>query len=477
MKKLIALAFMLAIFFTADAQKSQLGSLKITSDLTIGNVKITGISTDSSGLYGSGLNLMTERAIRALIRVNLGSGGLADTNTMLIPYRHWLMGYLKAADITGKADKSTVLTIDGVAQDISTNRTFTITKTLQDVLNASPIATFNADNFSARFQLTNNNSGINAAAGALYFNNLGEMLQYYNGSSTNAYMPRGVYMRASGLNGFKMVVDGNGGHAPWRLTNNAAPTGAIPGYYNIWSDSLQHNNIPQAASWGTKKVLIWDNTGNGNFYWIAKDSLPAGSGGAGTWGSITGTLSSQTDLNTALGLKAPLSSPALTGNPTAPTQAAGDNSTKLSTTAYADRAAANAVHDSAMVVLSHRGNKITFNAAGDTVWIDDFVKVATTASGSTITPNCDTTNMYTVTALAAAATFAAPTGTPYDGQPLMVRIKDNGTARALTFNSIYRASTDFALPTTTVISKTMYLQFIYNSADSKWDAVGYTNGF
>jgi hypothetical protein len=43
-----------------------------------------------------------------------------------------------------------------------------------------------------------------------------------------------------------------------------------------------------------------------------------------------------TGLVTALGLLAPLASPALTGNPTAPTQSAGDNSTKLATTAYAD---------------------------------------------------------------------------------------------------------------------------------------------
>lgn len=37
-------------------------------------------------------------------------------------------------------------------------------------------------------------------------------------------------------------------------------------------------------------------------------------------------------------LKAPLASPALTGNPTAPTQPEGDESTKIATTAYADRA-------------------------------------------------------------------------------------------------------------------------------------------
>lgn len=39
-------------------------------------------------------------------------------------------------------------------------------------------------------------------------------------------------------------------------------------------------------------------------------------------------------LTAALALKAPLASPAFAGNPTAPTQASGDNSTKLATTAF-----------------------------------------------------------------------------------------------------------------------------------------------
>lgn len=43
-----------------------------------------------------------------------------------------------------------------------------------------------------------------------------------------------------------------------------------------------------------------------------KQAGGGGGGGGGTWGSITGTLSSQTDLNTALGLKAPLASPTFT---------------------------------------------------------------------------------------------------------------------------------------------------------------------
>lgn len=97
-------------------------------------------------------------------------------------------------------------------------------------------------------------------------------------------------------------------------------------------------------------------------------------------------------------------------------------------------------------------------------------RVGTTASSSTPTPNADTDDEFTVTALAANATFGAPSGTPTEGQAMIIRIKDNGTARTLAFNAIYRAI-GLTLPTTTVISKTLYLGMIYNNADTKWDVV------
>ena len=53
----------------------------------------------------------------------------------------------------------------------------------------------------------------------------------------------------------------------------------------------------------------------------------------------------------------------------------------------------------------------------------------------------------------------------------MIRIKDNGTARTIAFGNNYRAI-GITLPTTTVISKTMYLGIIYNSTDGKWDVLG-----
>lgn len=98
-------------------------------------------------------------------------------------------------------------------------------------------------------------------------------------------------------------------------------------------------------------------------------------------------------------------------------------------------------------------------------------EITTTASSATPTPTGGSLrNYFSVTALAANATIAAPTGTPVNGNKLFIRIKDNGTARTLAYNSIFRAI-GVTLPTTTVISKTIYLGCMYNSADSKWDVL------
>jgi hypothetical protein len=101
----------------------------------------------------------------------------------------------------------------------------------------------------------------------------------------------------------------------------------------------------------------------------------------------------------------------------------------------------------------------------------------TTASTATLTPDLSVANFYTVTAQAAAINIANPTGTPLEGQKLIIRLKDNGTARAITFGAQFRASADLPLPTTTVISKTMYMGFIYNITDVRWDMTAFLNNF
>lgn len=98
------------------------------------------------------------------------------------------------------------------------------------------------------------------------------------------------------------------------------------------------------------------------------------------------------------------------------------------------------------------------------------VAVQSVTSAATVTPDMDSNDMVRITAQAAALTMAAPTGSPVEGQALVIRIKDNGTARSITWNAIYRAI-GCTLPTTTVISKTTYVVCIYNASDTKYDVV------
>ena len=78
---------------------------------------------------------------------------------------------------------------------------------------------------------------------------------------------------------------------------------------------------------------------SGDTYKINGTSLAKGDVGLGNVDNTTDAGKPvSTATQTALDLKANLASPALTGNPTAPTQSSDDNSTKIATTAYVDAA-------------------------------------------------------------------------------------------------------------------------------------------
>ena len=95
--------------------------------------------------------------------------------------------------------------------------------------------------------------------------------------------------------------------------------------------------------------------------------------------------------------------------------------------------------------------------------------VVTTTSTATLTPVA-TASQFNITAQAAALTIAAPTGTPIDGQSILIRIKDNATAQSISWNAAYRA-VGITLPLTTVISKTVYIGGKWNANASKWDMI------
>lgn len=100
-------------------------------------------------------------------------------------------------------------------------------------------------------------------------------------------------------------------------------------------------------------------------------------------------------------------------------------------------------------------------------------RVSSTASASSVTPDISSYDIYVFTALAANLTINAPTGTPVDGDRLMIRILDNGTSRTLTWNATFTAI-GVTLPTATTANKTTYVGCMYNAGSTRWDVIAVT---
>lgn len=99
-------------------------------------------------------------------------------------------------------------------------------------------------------------------------------------------------------------------------------------------------------------------------------------------------------------------------------------------------------------------------------------RVLSIVSSATPTINTDSYDAVTITAQAEAITSMTTnlSGTPTNFQTLIIRIKDDGTARAITWGSGFEAK-GTVLPTTTVISKVLTVGFIYDTVTSKWGCV------
>lgn len=97
-------------------------------------------------------------------------------------------------------------------------------------------------------------------------------------------------------------------------------------------------------------------------------------------------------------------------------------------------------------------------------------RVQSVTSSATVTPT-STNDLVKITAQAAGLTIANPTGTMSEGQAMIIRIKDNGTAQTIAFGTNYRAI-GVTLPTTTTISKTIYIGLVWNDTDTKFDVLG-----
>ncbi len=182
----------------------------------------------------------------------------------------------------------------------------------------------------------------------------------------------------------------------WRLADNAG--GQATGFTAITADaSFNFGPFADAARLdiiAESGILTYDYTSATP---VSSDVVAGAPAALDTLNELAAALGDDADfagtVTTALAAKAPLASPALTGNPTAPTQTAANNSTRLATTAYVDTGLALKA-DLASPTLTGNPTAPTQTAA------DNSTRLATTA--------------YADTGLALKANLASPTftGTP-----------------------------------------------------------------
>lgn len=105
--------------------------------------------------------------------------------------------------------------------------------------------------------------------------------------------------------------------------------------------------------------------------------------------------------------------------------------------------------------------------------------VASTADTTPVAINSGTTDMATLiyTTAATTVTFSAPSGSPVNGQKLIIRIRTTNV-QTLAWNAVFAGGTSTSLPTASSgSSKFDYFGFIYNDTVSKWQLIGTAFGY
>ncbi|MCK9370928.1 hypothetical protein M0R04_13540 [Candidatus Dojkabacteria bacterium] len=102
-------------------------------------------------------------------------------------------------------------------------------------------------------------------------------------------------------------------------------------------------------------------------------------------------------------------------------------------------------------------------------------RVVTVTQSATPVINTDNTDVAYITGLAQAITSmtSSLSGTPVNGDSLIISITDDGTGRAITWGASFESSGNVTLPTTTVASTRLDVGFLWNTATSKWRCVAF----
>ena len=325
--------------------------------LTIGSAtSITDVDTDLSSVSGSDDTIASAKAIKTYVDAQVTasdldfSGDSGGSQSIDLDSQSLTLTGGTGIDTTGSAQTMTFAIDTGVVVDKTTAQTLTnktlTTPTIASITNGGTVTIpSGTDTLVARTSTdtlenktlstpTLTSPVINTAISGTAFKDEDNMssdsaTSVASQQSIKAYVDTQVATIPTG--DITEVIAGTG-------LSGGGTTGAV---------TLNADVSASSTNTFTNKTIDADGTGN-NITNIENANIKSAAAIDATKiadGSVTSTEfqyinSLSSNAQTQIDTKAPLASPALTGNPTAPTQSAGDNSTKLATTAYVDNSTA-----------------------------------------------------------------------------------------------------------------------------------------
>jgi hypothetical protein len=290
-------------------------------------------------------------------------------------------------------------------------------------------------------------------------------IQFYENQQVPAIYNHGVAAGVNTITNNKFWLTSGGKQS---IYSNAGTTLAISGNTIDGNGFNYGGTVPQIQFVGQSNSSVQSNwIGNGTGIGIGFDATSnnnccanlnklqtftisdAGTGNefssSTAWGSITGTLSSQTDLQTALNAKAPLASPTFTGTPAAPTAAPGTNTTQIASTAFVQAAVTGGT------LPPQAADTLVMNATGSSA-VPSAVAMPTCTSGA---------DLYNTT----THTWSCVSGGSGDFVKI-AQVVTSGSATSMSFTSIPGTYSNLELRCngrSAASSTTDFLKVVFNS--------------
>ena len=324
------------------------GTVTLDGLVVSGSTAITSIDTDLTTVSANDDTLASAKAIKAAIAaipegdltsIVAGSGLTGTDLSGPIP----TLNVISGNGLTANADNIVIDT--SITVDKTTAQTLSLKTLTSPVLNGtlSGTAFLDEDTLSS-------DSAIAVASQQSIKAYIDNNVSSVTPSSTTTFTNKTIDANGTGNSISNLeVADLASGVLDTDLTAVAATDTTLASAKAIktYVDSQEHSVTPSSVTTFTNKTIDVDATGN-SITNLANANIKAaaaidaskiadGSVSDAEFQRLDGLTS---DIQTQLDLKAALASPALTGNPTAPTQVAGNNSTRLATTAYVDNSTA-----------------------------------------------------------------------------------------------------------------------------------------